>query len=353
MKRPKSIREISFAVSCGWRYRASCVTQTEIQKVPTPTRTPDPADYRMTFGQHLDELRGRLIRALLGFVLAFIVCLIFSRQHTIPFFCRPLLDVLRAYEINPQLYAIGASDAFMVYIRISLIVGIAISAPWIAWQAWGFVAAGLYPSERKMVTKYVPLSIGLLLVGMAFVYYIVLPFTLNFFLAFSATIPLPEDFRPISATTTQPIERASVPVLTGDPPEPIDGQLWFDSTQQRLKMFIGGHIRVIQFGPENLLVPLLTLPEYISLVMVMLVTFALAFQLPIVVVALAALGIFRVAELRAIRKQVYIVIVIAASVLTPGDVVTLTIALVLPLILLYEFGIFLAKDKTLPAVELI
>jgi sec-independent protein translocase protein TatC len=317
----------------------------ESQNLPSPTRVANPEDYRMTFGQHLDELRGRLIKALLGFLAAFVLCLVFSRQYTIPYFCKPLLDVLRAYEINPQLYALGASDAFMVYIRISLITAAAIAAPWIAWQAWGFIAAGLYPSERKMVTKYLPLSLGLLVGGMAFVYWVVLPFTLNFFLMFSATIPLPSEFRPASLTTTQPVDVATVPILKGDPPKPVNGQWWFDESQQRLKMYIGDHVRVIQFGPENLLVPLLTLPEYISLVMLMLVTFGLAFQLPIVVVALATLGIFSVTELKGMRKQVYFIIVVLASVLTPGDVITLTIALVLPLILLYELGIWLASGQ--------
>ena len=318
------------------------------QQLTTPTRVRTPEDYRMTFGEHLDELRGRLIRALLGFVVIFVGCLVFSRQYTIPFFCRPLLKVLRDYEINPQLYAIGASDAFMVYIRISLVSAAAISAPWIAWQMWGFIAAGLYPQERKMVTRYMPLSLGLLVTGMAFVYWVVLPFTLNFFLMFSATIPLPNEFRPISLATTQPIEVATVPMLHGDPPTPVNGQWWFDSSQQRLKLFIGGNVRVLQFGPENLLVPLLTLPEYISLVMIMLITFALAFQLPIVVVALVTVGIFSVKELRGMRKQVYFIIVVLAAVLTPGDVITLTIGLVLPLIFLYELGIWLARDRQFP-----
>jgi len=65
--------------------------------------------------------------------------------------------------------------------KVSLIAAMAISGPWIVYQLWKFISAGLYPKERKYVTKYIPLSITLMLLGMIFVYYVVLPFSLQFF----------------------------------------------------------------------------------------------------------------------------------------------------------------------------
>src|SRR5262245_31203909 len=122
----------------------------------------DPDQYRMTIGEHLEELRFRLIRALLGLLVAFIGCLVFGKT-VISVFCKPLISVLHEYEVNPQIYFTQVSDPFMVYIKISLISAAAIAAPWMIWQLWLFVAAGLYPHERKLVTKYVPLSITLLI----------------------------------------------------------------------------------------------------------------------------------------------------------------------------------------------
>ena len=105
-------------------------------------------------------------------------------------FARPLLQVLQQKQLSPQLFYTEVSDGFMVVFRISLICAAAISAPWMAYQIWQFVAAGLYPHERKYVTKYIPLSLTLLIAGMLFVYFVVLPWTLDFFISFGDSIPL-------------------------------------------------------------------------------------------------------------------------------------------------------------------
>src|SRR5262245_56341933 len=125
----------------------------------------DPDQYRMTIGEHLEELRIRLILGLGGFVVIFILCLIFVRGYVLPAFCNPLFNALDENKITPQMYFTQVSDPFMVYIEVSLISALAISSPWLVYQLWLFVAAGLYPHERKVVTKYVPLSISLLISG--------------------------------------------------------------------------------------------------------------------------------------------------------------------------------------------
>jgi hypothetical protein len=149
----------------------------------------DPDAFRMTLGDHLEELRRRLIYGLAGFAFAAVFCLLFGKQM-ISIFCKPLIDGLLASNVNPQLVMTEVSDGFMVYLEISMIVALVFAAPWIVWQLWQFVAAGLYPYERKTITRYVPLSIGLLIAGDLFVYFFVLPLTIKFFLVFGLSIPM-------------------------------------------------------------------------------------------------------------------------------------------------------------------
>ena len=82
-------------------------------------------------------------------------------------------------------------------------------------------------------------------------------------------------------------------------PHPLPHQIWFDNAQNRLKFFVDGKVRVINFGPDNLLAMQFTLTDYLSLVLQLLLMFGLAFQLPLVVNALARLGIVEISQLRA------------------------------------------------------
>jgi sec-independent protein translocase protein TatC len=309
----------------------------------------NPDAYRMTIGEHLEELRNRLIIALVGFGVAALICFGLGNR-VIGIFCRPVLKVLAERNLSPQLYYNELGDGFMVYVKISVILAAMLSGPWMLLQIWKFVAAGLYPRERKYVTRYIPLSIGLLICGMLFVYFIVLPWTVSFFIAFADDIPMPSQTTSHVATTMPAGGLPTIPQLDGDPPSPTPGQFWFNKPEGRLKMFSGpGDMRVIPFGPSNLLAPHISLPDYIDLVVNTLISFGLCFQLPLVVLALVRIGIVDIATFKHSRRYVYFGISILAAAMTPGDMVTAMIALMLPLILLFELGIFLAAwepDKT-------
>ena len=333
---------------------SSAATSSTAPVVDDRAREFDPEQYRMTIGEHLEELRRRFVLGLIGFALVAIFCFIFGKQ-VVSYFCQPLVDALEAVDVNPQIYITATGDAFMVYMQIGLICAAAISAPWVLYQIWLFIAAGLYPNERKYVTKYVPLSISLLIGGMVFVYFLVLPWTLSFFLAFAVDIPL----KPSPRFNSPKIEVApdslpKFPSIKGDPKNPPELGMWYNELEKRLKMRVGGQDRVLPFGPGNLLAPHITLPEYIDLVVGMLIVFALAFQLPLVVLALLTIGIVELEAAKAARKYVYFAMTIIAAVITPGDVITATVALMIPLCLLYELGIFLyvlgnrAKAKAAP-----
>ena len=112
-------------------------------------------------------------------------------------------------------------------------------------------------------------------------------------------------------------------------------------------MSIGANdMRVLPFGPSNLLAPHISLPDYIDLVVDTLLSFGLCFQLPLVVLAVVRIGIVNIETFKRSRRYVYFGISILAAAMPPGDMVTAMIALMLPLILLFELGIFLAGWKT-------
>jgi sec-independent protein translocase protein TatC len=188
-----------------------------------------------------------------------------------------------------------------------------------------------------------PLSITLLISGMLFVYFFILPWTLDFDIGFSSHIKL--DFKekpPIVATTQATTRRAVViPEYDGDPPDPRPNELWIDRSQKRLKLFFGEESRVISFTSNQLLAPEYKLSKYIDLVIAMLLAFGLCFQLPLAVLALERIGIIELAQLKEFRRYVYFAMAILAACITPGgDLISMT-GLTVPLILLYELGIWL------------
>jgi len=184
----------------------------------------------------------------------------------------------------------------------------------------------------------------LLISGMLFVYFLVLPWTLDFFIGYSISMPLqlPEHQTVAAPPPATASPAFQVPLVEGDPAEPAEGQIWFNTHQQRIKMFFNGRYRVIAFTAEQLLATEFKLSYYIDLVVSMLLVFGISFQLPLVVLALTRIGIVQIDQLRAFRRYVYFGLVIVSSAVTPGDVITATIALLIPLCLLYELGIWLA-----------
>jgi sec-independent protein translocase protein TatC len=98
-------------------------------------------------------------------------------------------------ESRKYITTLSAQEAFMVYFKVSLLCGVVIASPWIAFQIWAFVAAGMYPHERKMVYKYLPFSIGLFLTGVFLCQFVVLPGAVKALLGFNTWIDLDPDLR--------------------------------------------------------------------------------------------------------------------------------------------------------------
>ena len=305
----------------------------------------DPDEYRMTVGEHLEELRRRMILSLIGFVVAVCVCFWFAPQIVI-YFCLPLTDTLAANEMSAQLVWDEVAEPFMVVIQITLVTAFAIASPWILYQLWQFVAAGLYPNERKYVTKFLPLSVVLLISGMLFVYFFILPWTLQFDIGFSSRIELYlSGAIPTTAPSTLPVKRVVAPVILpeydGLPRDPLPNEIWIDRRQKQVKIFHAGQPRSIPFTSNNLLRPEYKVSKYIDLVIAMLLAFGLCFQLPLVVLALERIGIIEIQALKEGRRYVYFGMAILAACITPGGDLVSMIGLTGPLILLYELGIWL------------
>ncbi len=313
----------------------------------------DPDNFRMSVGDHLEELRSRLIKAVLGAFVAFFGCLIVAKQYLLPVIAGPLIQAHYDNELNPQLYFTGVTDPFFVYLRLSMIGAFVIAGPWLIWQAWGFVASGLYKNERRAITKFLPLSLALFFGGIAFVWFFILPITLSFFLGWAMTIPLPASYESAAVVDVEPGTIPQIPVLAGDPADPPPMGIWFDSTLYRLKVYLPhdgtgaddatGEVRVIPFSSANLAAPIITLPDYVNLVLVLLIVFGLSFQLPLAVMAVIRGGLVDAEVLRRQRRVVYFAMVFLACAITPGDIITATVGLIGPLILLYEIGIWLGE----------
>jgi hypothetical protein len=140
-----------------------------------------------------------------------------------------------------------------------------------------------------------------------------------------------------------------MPIIHGDPKGPQPGDFWYDDIKHRLKIVIPARdgnqahnsVRSISFVPESLMAPIITIGTYIDLVLTFEVTFGVAFQLPLVILAVVSIGIVDVPWLRKQRKIVFFGMTVASAFLAPGDIITSMLALLIPLIFLYEFGLWL------------
>jgi sec-independent protein translocase protein TatC len=177
-----------------------------------------------------------------------------------------------------SLISLGVLETITIYFMVCLVTGLVLASPWVFYQGWAFVAAGLYRHEQKYVMRYLPMSLGLFLGGVILCFWFVLPITLGFLLEFN---------------------------------------VWLG------------------------VAPTLRLSEWMSFATILPLVFGLAFQTPLIMLFLERIGIFTVDDFRAKRKMSILIITIAAAVLTPGqDPFSMTL-LAVPMVLLYELGILL------------
>jgi sec-independent protein translocase protein TatC len=155
---------------------------------PPPPKDEDEDDeedegmLRMSFLEHLEELRTRLIRCVVGLLVGYGLCLIFAKKLW-ALVQAPAEEALRQNGFETQLIFTKAIDAFMtIYVKLPLLASLFLVSPWILWQAWAFIAPGLYKKERKFAGPFVVCTAGLFISGGLFAYFIAFRFGLAFLL---------------------------------------------------------------------------------------------------------------------------------------------------------------------------
>lgn len=187
----------------------------------------------------------------------------------------------RPVAMHPQLQlrTLNAQEAFMIYIKASLIAGFVLASPLVFYYVWNFVAAGLYPHEKRYVHLFMPISIGLFLAGAALAFFVVFRYVLDFLLAFNAWLGLDPDLR---------------------------------------------------------------ISEWLSFVMLLPIGFGISFQLPLVMLFLERIGVIPVQTYIEKWRIAVMTIAIISMILTPADPISM-ILMAVPLTILYFGGIAMCR----------
>jgi sec-independent protein translocase protein TatC len=332
---------------------------------PSPTHVEQPAapgspvadhveSTRMSFGDHLEELRRCIILSLVGIALAAGVSLYFG-DEIMAIVLRPLLVVLRLHGQRPEVTALSPPETFTMYIKLGMLAGLILAMPWVLYQLWKFVSAGLYRHEQRFVRLFVPISAGLFALGIAFFYCIVLPIVLDFLVAFSPSVSL-SDLQPTAiehfllktpsiAPSSQPEGTGiAVPLYHSDPVEPAPGTAWINRTSKELRIMTedGLLFAPLMSASKAAVSGQFALHLYVSFVLSLALAFGLAFETPVLVVFLSLVGLVPAASMAGARRFIIFGIVVVAAVLTPPDVLSM-ILLSLPMIGLFEAGLLAAR----------
>lgn len=190
-----------------------------------------------------------------------------------------LIDPVRPLIEGARLKYLSPSDPFFITLKLALVMGVVLGSPVVIYQVWAFLAPALEDHEKRAIVPTLWLGLVLFLSGIALAYYLALPVTLDFMMSFQ----------------TEALEQSIV---------------------------IG---------------------YYLGFVTKLLLGFGLVFELPVVVVILTALGIVTPDALKSKRRYAIVAVTVVASVITPGDLIVLTVFMMIPLLLLYEMSIFLSK----------
>jgi len=314
----------------------------------------------MTLGEHLEELRGCVLRSLLSLVLACLL-MIWPAKYLLEVIARPVVLALRRHGQPDSFLATGPVESILVYIKVVVIFGLIAASPYILYQLWNFVAVGLYPHERRWVYRIVPASVGLFLLGVLFMYVFALLVSLNFLVGFSGWLPLPRpqpnplerlvlnipELRPPDSQPTVD-EGARVPLLSVDPVDPPVGALWVNLPDSKLKLRLSDDktysVQLLRDDKRALVTTHFRIGQYLSFVLIMTIAFGVAFQMPLVIMFLARTGIVPAETMRKHWRVAVLIIVFIAGLLAPPDLLS-HLMLSGPMVLLYVLGLFLAGRR--------
>ncbi len=257
-----------------------------------------PDDKIMSFMEHLDELRKRLIYSFYALLVGFGVAYAFS-EFLFAWLAQPLIRAWKLAGINqPQLHFSNPIEPFFTFLKLALVVGIFVASPFIFYQLWKFVAPGLYKNEKRYALPFAIASGIFFIGGAAFGYFMVFPYGFRFFLGYATT---------------------DIGVIQ--------------------KVF--GHKVNVSVAAPIKLTPTLMMGEYFSLVWQLLFAFGVVFELPLVLTFLSMAGLVSAKALWRFNRYFMVLAFVIGAVLTPPDVIT-QVFMSLPLIVLYNLSILMA-----------
>jgi len=240
--------------------------------------------------EHLAELRTRLIRSVVAFIIGMVICFTVATP-IFNFLTDPLCEVLATRGQDCDLIFISPQEGFFVAIKVSLLGGLFLAFPVIAGQMWRFVAPGLYKSERGAFLPFLIASPFMFVMGAAFAFYVVTPLAYDFFLGFQQ----------------------------------------FGDSGQAVVPDAGAPLSVVFQGSAQ---------EYLNLTIKFIVAFGLCFQLPVLLTLMGKAGLVTARGLGEVRKYAVVGILVLAALVTPPDVITQVILFVV-VYGLYEISILL------------
>jgi sec-independent protein translocase protein TatC len=158
-------------------------SQSGAYKLPPEDDDDSPEGGKMSFLEHLDELRKRIIRACIAIAVGVLLCFAFINR-IVDFILAP---TRRALPKGVSLIYTQPGEAFSLYVQIALIAGVVIAAPYIMYQVWLFIAPGLYANEKRLAIPFVLFTTIGFILGAAFNHYVAFPFMMAFFSSFNTT----------------------------------------------------------------------------------------------------------------------------------------------------------------------
>lgn len=227
-----------------------------------------------TFISHLVELRDRLLRALIAIGIVF-ACLFPWASELYDLLAHPMI---RTLPEGSKMIATGVITPFLIPVKVAAMLAFLMVLPYVLYQAWAFVAPGLYSHEKKLVLPLVIASTILFVLGVAFCYFFV----------FGVVFDFVNKIAPASITVAPDIE------------------------------------------------------QYLNFVLTMFLAFGVTFEVPIVVIILARMGVVTLEQLKGARSYFIVGAFVVAAIVTPPDVIS-QLLLAIPMCLLYELGLVLAR----------
>src|SRR6202162_5346641 len=233
---------------------------------------------RMSFFEHLVDLRKRLINSAIAIAIG--ACLgLLASKHLIVILLKPMQDALRSAHFDDKLYFTSPAGYLTLVINIGLYLGVVLAMPFVLYQVWLFVAPGLFKHERRAVAGFIVSSMFLFLCGLAFGYFVMLPTTLKF---------------------------------------------------------------LIGFANEGPIKPLISINEYFDLTLVILLGLGIVFELPVLIFILSLFGIVTPKFLLKNFRYAMLIITVVAAVVTPTPDATTMLVFMALMILLYFIGVLVS-----------